>query len=120
MKAQQGSLRATLGDHTASSFSGGQAGANVGLINSLPVAQKAIARAAFANALSKMWILYACFGAVGLLISLLIGVNVLDKQHIETKTGLDVEKERRAERDCATCIRGWKGGEGLIIKHTMG
>lgn len=99
MKAQQGSLRASLGDQTASSFGGGAAGANVGLINSLPGPQKAIARDAFAKSLSKMWILYAVFGAVGLLVSLLIGVNVLDKHHEETKTGLDVEKERRAERE---------------------
>ncbi|OSS49741.1 hypothetical protein B5807_05918 [Epicoccum nigrum] len=119
MKAQQGSLRATLGDHTASSFSGGQAGANVGLINSLPVAQKAIARAAFANALSKMWILYACFGAVGLLISLLIGVNVLDKQHIETKTGLDVEKERRAERDAERDARRAKRASKGLSKTSL-
>jgi hypothetical protein len=99
MKSQQGSLRASLGDQTASSFGGGAAGANVGLINSLPGPQKAVARDAFAQSLSTMWILYAVFGAVGLLISLLIGVNVLDKQHEETKTGLDVEKERRAERE---------------------
>lgn len=99
MKAQQGSLRASLGDQTASSFGGGAAGANVGLINSLPGPQKAIARDAFAKSLSKMWILYAVFGAVGLLVSLLIGVNVLDKHHEETKTGLEVEKERRAERE---------------------
>lgn len=99
MKAQQGSLRASLGEQTASSFGGGAAGANVGLINSLPGPQKAIAREAFARSLSKMWILYAVFGALGMLISLFIGVNVLDKHHVETKTGLDVEKERKAERD---------------------
>lgn len=99
MKAQQGSLRASLGEQTASSFGGGAAGANVGLINSLSGPQKAIARDAFAQSLSKMWILYAVFGAVGLLISFLIGANVLDKHHEETKTGLDVEKERRAERE---------------------
>ncbi|KAF1359528.1 MFS general substrate transporter [Lizonia empirigonia] len=99
MKSQQGSLRASLGDQTASAFSGGSAGANVGLINSLSGPQKAVARDAFAQSLSKMWILYAVFGALGLLISLLIGVNVLDKQHEETKTGLEVEKERRAERE---------------------
>lgn len=99
MKSQQGMLRASLGDQTASSFGGGAAGANVGLINRLPDAQKAVARDAFANSLSTMWILYAVFGAVGLLISLLIGVNVLDKHHEETKTGLEVEKERRAERE---------------------
>lgn len=99
MKSQQGSLRASLGEQTAASFGGGAAGANVGLINSLPDAQKSVARDAFANSLSKMWILYAVFGAVGLLISLLIGVNVLDKHHEETKTGLEVEQERRAERE---------------------
>lgn len=99
MKAQQGTLRASLGEQTASSFGGGAAGANVGLINSLSGPQKAIARDAFAQSLSKMWILYAVFGAVGLLISFLIGANVLDKHHEETKTGLDVEKERRAERE---------------------
>lgn len=99
MKSQQGSLRSSLGDQTASAFGGGSAGANVGLINSLPGPQKAVARDAFAQSLSKMWILYAVFGALGLLISLLIGVNVLDKQHEETKTGLEVEKERRAERE---------------------
>jgi hypothetical protein len=99
MKSQQGSLRASLGEQTASSFGGGAAGANVGLINSLPGPQKAVAREAFAKSLSTMWILYAVFGAVGLLISLLIKRNVLDKQHEETKTGLEVEKERRAERE---------------------
>lgn len=99
MKAQQGSLRASLGDKTASAFAGGAAGASVGLIESLPEPQKDIARQAFAHSLSTMWILYAVFGAVGLLISLLIGVNVLDKHHEETKTGLDVEKERRVERE---------------------
>ncbi|KZM24460.1 uncharacterized protein EKO05_0001973 [Ascochyta rabiei] len=99
MKSQQPSLRASLGEQTAASFGGGAAGANVGLINSLPGPQKAVAREAFAQSLSKIWILYAVIGAVGLLISLLIGVNMLDKQHEETKTGLDVEKERRAERE---------------------
>lgn len=99
MKSQQSTLRSSLGAEAASSFGGGAAGANVGLINSLPGPQKAVARGAFAKSLSTMWILYAVFGAVGLLISLLIQRNVLDKQHEETKTGLDVEKERRAERE---------------------
>lgn len=101
-------LRASLGAQTAASFGGGAAGANVGLINSLPGPQKAIARDAFAESLSTMWILYAVFGVVGLLISLLIKRNVLDKQHEETKTGLDVEKERRAERDAEKAERRLK------------
>jgi hypothetical protein len=135
MKGQQGFLRTSLGDQTASSFGGGSAGANVGLINSLPDAQRSIARDAFARSLSKMWILYAVFGAVGLLISLFIGVNVLDKHHEETKTGLEVEKERRAERDAERDARRTKrASKGLsktslpldtekgtlIVEHAMG
>lgn len=53
------------------------------------------------------------FGFVGLLISLLIKRNVLDKQHEETKTGLDVEKERRAEREAEKKARRAKrAGKG--------
>lgn len=113
MQGERGSLRASLGDQTASSFGGGSAGANVGLINSLPDAQKAIARDAFARSLSKMWIFYAVFGVVGLLTSLAIRVNVLDKHHEETKTGLEAQElgraEREAERDARRAKRASKG-----------
>ena len=113
MKGQQGFLRTSLGDQTASSFGGGSAGANVGLINSLPDAQQSIARDAFARSLSKMWILYAVVGFIGVLISLLIGVNVLDKHHEETKTGLEAQElgraEREAERDARRAKRASRG-----------
>jgi hypothetical protein len=46
-----------------------------------------------------MWILYVVFAVVGLGVSFLIGKNKLDKQHEETKTGLEVEKQKRIERD---------------------
>ena len=119
MKAQQDSLRASLGQNIASSFGGGSAGANVGLINSLPDAQKAIARDAFAKSLSKMWILYAVVGVVGLLISLLIGVNVLDKHHEVTKTGLEVEEQRRAERDAERDARRAKRASKGLSKTSL-
>ncbi|KAJ8105743.1 hypothetical protein OPT61_g9997 [Boeremia exigua] len=66
-----------------------------------------------------MWILYAVFGALGLLISLLIGVNVLDKHHEETKTGLDVEKERRAERDAEREARRLKRASKGLSKAEL-
>lgn len=97
MKSKQSQLEAALGP-TASSFGGGSAGANVGLIQSLPDGQRAVARKAFADSLSTMWILYVAFAAVGLVVSLLITRNKLDKQHEETKTGIEAEKEKRAER----------------------
>ncbi|KAF1999510.1 hypothetical protein P154DRAFT_523302 [Amniculicola lignicola CBS 123094] len=99
MKAKQTLLQSALGNRTASAFGGGSAGANVNIIASLPEDQKAVARKAFSDSLSTMWILFVCFSAMGLLMSLLITRNVLDKQHEETKTGLDVEHERRRERE---------------------
>ena len=99
MKSKQPELAATLGQQTASAFGGGSAGANVGLIQSLPDAQKAVARKAFADSLSTMWILYVVFAFVGLAISFLITRNKLDKQHEETKTGLEAEKAKKLERD---------------------
>jgi hypothetical protein len=99
MKSKQSQLIATLGAQTASSFGGGAAGANVGLIQRLPENEKFVARQAFSSSLSTMWILYVAFAAIGLGISFLIGKNKLDKQHEETKTGLEVEKQKRLERD---------------------
>jgi EmrB/QacA subfamily drug resistance transporter len=99
MKKREPILRAALGDQTASAFGGGSAGANIGIIQRLPENQKAVARQAFSNSLSTMWIIYVCFSAAGLLVSFLITKNVLTKQHEETKTGLDEENKKRVERE---------------------
>jgi hypothetical protein len=105
MKSKQSQLAATLGPETASSFGGGAAGANVGLIQRLPDNEKFAARQAFSSSLSTMWILYVVFAAVGLGVSFLIGKNTLDKKHEETKTGLEVEKQKRVERDAERAER---------------
>lgn len=101
MKSKQPMLRAALGDQTAAAFGGGSAGANVGLIDSLPNDEKEVARQAFADSLSTMWILYVCFAAAGLAVSFLITKNVLSKEHEETKTGIEEEKKKRLEREAA-------------------
>jgi hypothetical protein len=105
MKSKQAPLAAALGPETASSFGGGAAGANVGLIQRLPDTQKLVARQAFSKSLGTMWILYVAFAAVGLCISFMIGKNTLDKSHEETKTGLDVEKQKKLERDAERAER---------------
>lgn len=105
MKSKQPQLAAVLGPQVASSFGGGSAGANVGLVQSLPASQKYVARKAFADSLSTMWILYVAFAAAGLLVSLLIQRNLLDKQHEETKTGLEAEKMKRLEREAERAER---------------
>ncbi|KAF1944083.1 hypothetical protein EJ02DRAFT_420661 [Clathrospora elynae] len=99
MKSKQPQLAAALGPEKASAFGGGSAGANIGLVQSLPDNQKAVARKAFADSLSTMWILYVVFAVIGLAISFLITRNTLEKQHEETKTGLEAEKAKRLERE---------------------
>lgn len=98
MVSRQPMLRDALGPQVASAFGGGSAGANVGLIQSLPPKEKAVARQAFSDSLSTMWIMYVVFTGVGLAVSFLITRNVLNKQHEETKTGLEEEKKKREER----------------------
>lgn len=105
MKAKQAQLISVLGPETASAFGGGSAGANVGLIQRLPENEKFAARQAFASSLSTMWIFYVACSALGLAISCAIGKNKLDKLHEETKTGLDVEKLKRAEREAERAER---------------
>ncbi|KAF2252783.1 multidrug resistance protein fnx1 [Trematosphaeria pertusa] len=99
MASKQPMLQASLGSQTAAAFGGGSAGANVRLIQSLPDNERAVARQAFSDSLSTMWIIYVAFAAVGLAVSFLITRNVLNKHHEETKTGLDVEKQKRVERE---------------------
>jgi hypothetical protein len=124
MASKQEALRAALGPETAASFAGGAAGASVGVIAGLPDSQKAVARAAFADSLSSMWIVYAVFGALGLLISLFIKRNVLSKQHEETKTGLEIEEAKRKEREAARAekkaLKAGKAGKGVGDVEKMG
>lgn len=99
MAKRYSTLRAALGPKLADALGGGSASANVGIVDALPPAQKTVARKAFADSLSTMWIVYVVFSGVGLLVGFLIGKNVLSRQHQETRTGLEGEKEKRRERE---------------------
>lgn len=57
MEQKYQSLVAALGAPTANLLSGGSAGANVGILNSLPLAEQRIAQQAFFESLRTMWIL---------------------------------------------------------------
>ena len=91
-------LAVALGPKVAQQLGGGNAGANVGVVDGLPPAQRAVARAAFADSLQPMWIMYTCFAAAGLIVSLLIGNQTLSRQHTENKTGLDIQNAAAKER----------------------
>lgn len=98
MSAKTPQLAASLGPETAAQLSGGEAGANTQVINSLPTEQRDVVRVAFADSLMPMWIMYVAFSFVGLLAGFLIKKKVLSSQHEETKTGLAAEKENAAAR----------------------
>ncbi|KAK4203961.1 major facilitator superfamily domain-containing protein [Triangularia verruculosa] len=78
-------------------------GADIDIIANLPSDQRAAVRIALADSLEPMWIMYTCITAAGLLASFLIRKKVLTDVHVETKTGLEAEREnaeaRRRERE---------------------
>lgn len=83
----------------ARSTEGGGPGASIGVVNNLDQPAKAIAQQAFAVSLQPGWILWTVISAIGIVNWFFIGTNVLSKQHEETKTGLEAERERRVEMD---------------------
>lgn len=90
-------LSAELGPSIANLIGGGNAGSSISLIGTLSPAGKADVRSAYAQSLSRMWILYVCSAAAGLLVSLLITKNNLTNKHEETATGLEAQELARKE-----------------------
>ncbi|EHL02315.1 putative Uncharacterized transporter C3H1.06c [Glarea lozoyensis 74030] len=88
-------LSASLGPETAASLSGGSAGASVGIVNALPMAQREVARLAFHQSLKTMWIIH----------------KALEKGHQVTKTGLAEEEKKRREL---------KGGKKVVDEEKGG
>jgi hypothetical protein len=94
MDQQAGYLaRAGLPAATLARLSGKEAAANVALAGQLadPTQQKAVEHA-FAASLSKMWILYAVLGGLGVIAGAFVGTSKLSSEHVETVTGIKTEK----------------------------
>ena len=60
-------------------------------IAALPPAQRGLVHEALTDSPSKMWILFTCVSALGLLASIGIGRQELSRQHVEHRTGLNPE-----------------------------
>ncbi|XDG07301.1 hypothetical protein ABKA04_006916 [Annulohypoxylon sp. FPYF3050] len=95
MNAQESTLVNALGPSTANLFSGSNAQANVLLIRTLDAAEQEVVIEAFRTSLREIWIVSVCFAAGGLLASFLIRHKDMNETHVEVKTGLEGEKERR-------------------------
>lgn len=95
MGKQQGMLQRELGSELAEMLSGANAAGSVNRIAELTGREGDIARGAYWNAMRTMFIVYTCFAAVGLTISLFLKQEKLKKEHKEHKTGLKSLKERQ-------------------------
>lgn len=95
MQEQHEQLVEALGTQTADLFSGSNAQANVLLVRTLPGPQKAAVRHAFWAAMRSIWIVAVGFSAAALVVCVLIRYKELGKTHVEVKTGLAGEEERR-------------------------
>lgn len=91
-KRQDSLLASGMSPSMAAHMSGGSASANIESIGAITdIAQLLAVREAFAWSLKNMWILYTSMSALGILFSAFILRLKLNKEHVETKTGLKVE-----------------------------
>ncbi|GFF40534.1 uncharacterized MFS-type transporter C1399.02 [Aspergillus udagawae] len=87
MQSRQDMLQRLLPGKVAKDFSGQSAAANVALIQSLSHREAQIVKAAYSQSLSRMWILYACFAAAGLLMSFGIQNQTLRTELVDETSG---------------------------------
>ena len=95
MNDQYDSIIDALGASAAIRFSGANAQASILTIASLSRLQQQVVDDAFYTSIKDIWIVAVCFAAVGLFVCLLIRHKKLEKTHVEVKTGLAGEAERR-------------------------
>ncbi|KAF4451078.1 DNA repair protein RAD50 [Fusarium austroafricanum] len=88
MESQYSRLKEELGPELANRLSGSNAAGSVGLVGSLTGHEGRVAKTAFWKSLRTMFIVYACFAGLSLIISLMIKQVHLSKEHKEHKTGL--------------------------------
>lgn len=90
-------LRLLLPADIVQKFSGDAATANVKLIATLNGVEKIAVQRLYAESLSTMWILYTSIAGLGLVLSIFVTKQHLATEHVETRTGLENNKEQRAQ-----------------------
>ncbi|KAF7549819.1 hypothetical protein G7Z17_g6139 [Cylindrodendrum hubeiense] len=98
MQKQNPTLERELGHELAQALSGSNAASNVQLVGSLTGHDGDVAKAAYWKSLQTMYIVYTCFAALGLIISMFIRQVNLSKDHKEHQTGLKSLKARTDEK----------------------
>jgi hypothetical protein len=88
-------LRSGVSPHFVSLITGGNAVSATLLVRDLPPVQRTAVRNAYTESLQKTWILFACVGMLGFLVSLLVERRELKKQHETIETGLEAQERFR-------------------------
>lgn len=89
-----GLLATGMPESLAEQMTGDSAAASVEIIKNIKDAAQLLAvKEAFAWSMRNMWILYTCMSGVGVFCSFFILKARLNKEHVETITGLDREKK---------------------------
>jgi hypothetical protein len=94
MQGHYKALLLILPDDVAQKFSGQAAAANVKLIGTLTGLEKMAVQKSYAESLSTMWILYSSVAGLGLLMSVFITKQNLATEHVETRTGLEKDRQK--------------------------
>lgn len=90
-------LAAGMSETMTEQMSGDSAAANIEVIKTIQDAAQLLAvKEAFAWSLRNMWILYTCMSALGIIAGVFILKARLNKEHVETRTGLKSEKSETA------------------------
>ncbi|ENH61530.1 DNA repair protein RAD50 [Fusarium oxysporum f. sp. radicis-lycopersici 26381] len=106
MESQYPRLKEELGSELADRLSGSNAAGSVELVGSLTGHDGRVAKTAFWKSLQTMYIVYACFAGLSLIISLMIKQVNLSKEHKEHKTGLKSLKRRDDEKEEVDAAEG--------------
>ncbi|KAF2722575.1 hypothetical protein K431DRAFT_283713 [Polychaeton citri CBS 116435] len=78
----------------------GQAAAHVDVVSKIDNLEwKGMVESAFASSLRNLWILYACVGGAGFVMSWFVVHVKLSHEHVETRTGIDNMTEKKRERN---------------------
>lgn len=94
MAGMQHDLRnAGLSEELLDKFGPEQAAANLELLGGIRDEKVQMAvKQAFATSLQNLWVLCVCLSGVGLLAACLVNKKELAKEHVETKTGIAIDK----------------------------
>lgn len=107
MLKQYTTLEASLGSTLAGKLAGGSAESSLSQIDTLPAAQRELARNVYYTSIRDVWLLQTAFAAVGLLCICFIRGQQLSEEHEIIETGLEVERLR------ATAAKQERLGQGI-------